>query len=223
MINALTALSATVGSQESCLKNTLSSLGLGGVINTETGVFVPRHGTSEMETALAKVIEEAGGRIFSNLRVKGVEIEEKRKEDVSTTGTSAESSYRAIGVTITDEEGKNECLLKAKGSVISAIGLLGSYATLVPSECVEETTREQLSLLQEKRPKVKVVLWLNGEAADLGISSVNYYEVCTSTETAGGLTSVTGAGKEHEMTEKLASSYAHIWSPSAQNPDWKEK
>ncbi len=214
VINALTGLASTIGCQESCLKNTISSLALGGLINTETGTFVPRHGVSELEAALTHVIYESSGKVFSANQVKGLEIEESAKKD-----GSSHSSYKVIGVTITNNgKSKGDCLLKANHSVVSGIGLLGSYATLVPSECVSDETKEQLSLLQEKRPKIKVILWLKGEAAELGVTSVNYFEILSSIESVGaGLN--TQCGKEHDAAEKLAGSYVHIWSPLAQNPD----
>jgi hypothetical protein len=210
------------------LSNQITSLALGTLLNaSDNGRHIPMGGISAVEKSLMKTILEHGGKVYSlsePYSIKGLEIEEIAQNNNNGVNSSeGRKEFRAVGVNILSDSERNQkkednCLLKTRHSIISGLGVLGSYSTLIPLECIHEKTKQNLSSLKEMRPKLKICFWVNGSREDLGISSIDYYETAKSVFTPSG-----SGSTETEWTEKVANSFTHVWSPSAQDPTWTMK
>ena len=69
--------------------------------------------------------------------------------------------------------------VRASQSVISGVGALCTYTRLVPPSAVSDATREALSQQVESRPKVQVLVWIEGTYVYLYVCMyVLYMYVC---------------------------------------------
>ena len=69
---------------------------------------------------------------------------------------------------------RSNCTIRASQSVISGVGALCTYTRLVRASHVSGAIRASLSNLCEARPKVQVVVWLEGSWIDPLLSSFLY-------------------------------------------------
>jgi hypothetical protein len=220
-------LSSTVIARESLSSNQITSLALGTLLNaSDNGRHIPVGGINAVEKSLMKTILEHGGNVYclsEAYSINGLEIEEVAQNSINSSEEGGRKEFRAVGVNIRSDSERNQkkednCLLKARHSIISGLGVLGSYSTLIPLECIHEKTKQNLSSLKEIRPKLKICFWVNGSLEDVGISSIDYYETAKSVFTPSG-----SGSTETDWKEKLANSFTHVWSPSAQDPTWAMK
>jgi hypothetical protein len=232
VLEVLSCLSSTVCCQESLPSNEISSFSLGALISTsENGYYSPEYGILGIENALIAIIQRNRGIILKDVSVKSLDVEEVLNEEEKGALNEREDEQRtkkwkATGITISSQENENEIKdsgllsIKANQSVISGLGTLSSYLTLIPSDAVSDETKNYLSLLQEKRPQVKVIFWIGGTKEELSLSSLNYYEMNSNSSSSFSSSCLSSEEKQSSYHEKLASSYCHMWSPSAQDPRW---
>ena len=95
-------------------------------------------------------------------------------------------------------------LLAAKG-VVSGLGLIYTYTKLMPGQPLSEKTGNALSRVQEARPKIRVILWVQGTQESLCLSNADYVEVASQPRD-GDINGFIG-------------SYLRVWSPSARDPN----
>ena len=72
---------------------------------------------------------------------------------------------------------RSNCTIRASQSVISGVGALCTYTRLVRASHVSGAIRASLSNLCEARPKVQVVVWLEGSWIDPLLSSFLYSQI----------------------------------------------
>jgi hypothetical protein len=230
VLEVLSCLSSTVCCQESLPSNEISSFSLGALINTsENGCYSPEYGILGVENALIAIIQRNHGIIIKDVSVKSLDLEVLNEDEKGALnereGEQRRKKWKATGITISSEnenEIKDSGLLsiKANQSVISGLGTLSSYSTLIPSDAISDETKNYLSLLQEKRPQVKVIFWIGGTKEELSLSSLNYYEMNSNSSSSFSSSCFSFEEKHSSCHEKLATSYCHMWSPSAQDPRW---
>jgi hypothetical protein len=81
-----------------------------------------------------------------------------------------------IGLTLENNEEVDNVFIASK-SIVSGVGIIGTYTRLIPSEDVSGAMRSQLSILNEARPKVYATYWIEGDGQQLGLSSTDFVEV----------------------------------------------
>lgn len=106
---------------------------------------------------------------------------------------------------------------KCSNGVISGVGVINTFAKLLPVSFHPTSgflsIQSKLKKIEERRPKMWVVFWLNGTTTSLGLKSCEYFEYFNQeSETLGG---------EHE--NEVVSKYCHIWSPSSRDPSWNKR
>jgi hypothetical protein len=212
--DALHALASSIGAQESLPRHNLSSFAFGMTSQfAESGAFVPVGGIPALIRMLRAEICSVGGMVVTDV--------ESIKLEVNAVAGST-TSYKVTGVAVS-AEGTEEQVLTGERSVISGLGLLSTYSGLLSSDIIANESKVKLATLEEAKPKIKVVFWLQGSCTALGLSNTDFYQVQIkqSVTTEDDVQTET----ETETTEaasakKLVGEYVHVWSPSAQNPDW---
>ena len=208
-----------MGVNEYLSASNLSSISLGNLLNADFGTFVPEGGVESLLKSFYHTILQGNGEIYSDVDLKGLEIEE-------VPSSSGQILHRAVGINVANPKNSDMSLLiSAKQSVISGLGVLNSYATLIPHELVATHTQQSLSGLRERRPKAKIVFWLAGAKEELGILPLNYeeLEVSEANPHLQAIESRHPKKSELEIESKMAKSHYRVWSPSAQDPNWPEK
>ncbi len=172
----------------------LSASSFGLLINAvNTGKFHIFGGTGKLIEALTSTICSSGGSVVQNIRVKNMEFLEHQ----------GNSTLKATGVSVITEDG-SLTYLHAHKSVVSGVGLLSTYLSLIPRQALSDSTIAKLSNLTEAKPHVKVVFWLNGTADELSFQSTDYFE----------------RSSKKSQSCLLSSQFLHIWSPSCQSIEW---
>lgn len=227
VLESLAALGCTVGIEEALLASEGSAVAVANAIAvSESGRYVPVGGVTKIIESLTRSIMESDGMVLKNVEIKRMDIEEM----LTTTAVAQHGKmpYKAVGVTIagpnstastTTDDDSAEISIQASKSIVSGLGYLSTYTTLLPAECVSPDTRQQLDNLKESRPKLKVALWLQGQAEELGLTSTDYFEIGNPVPVA------VRSSEENEgklAAEHLALSYIHVWSPSMQDQDWTQ-
>jgi hypothetical protein len=179
----------------------VSTLGLAGALSsTQGGAFYPSGGLSSLAQNCMRTIRKCGGEIYADVPVRTIVLEGEGKQ------------RRAVGISYalnSKAEGEDDDdVIYAKKSVISGCGALGTYLNLLPAADVCDETRSSLSLLSEMRPKVYVLMWLQGTSTELGLSTSDYVELAPQT------------GRETRNKEEFAGTYMRLWSPSAKDSTW---
>eukprot|EP00981_Chlorochromonas_danica_P003978 scaffold753_cov164-Ochromonas_danica.AAC.8 len=206
-VRAVSALTATIAVGECLPGNELSGVSLAALVAaTEMGRFAPNGGIQEVEASLVETIQSVGGTVLHDVDAKGLVLEK------SGTG------YQAVGVEINEVESGKEVTVSGRKSIVSGMGVLCTYANMLPADAVSEETKKNLSLLREARPKIRCLFWLSGSTHELGLSSAEYFEIPSQHD----LLKSQKVGEE-ESIEQWAASYVRIWSPSAMDPCWMEK
>lgn len=154
----------------------------------ENGLYIPDCSVFEIKKRLLCTITHNGGLVVSNVSNSRLVLDQIASEN-----------YKAIGIAIVSN-GK-EKLISGRKSVVSGLGMLSTFSNLVPLQCLKPATINQLSLLTEARPKLKVIFWLHGTSDSLQLSCADYFEV-------------------ERIHEQHRESHTHAWSPSAQDPTW---
>lgn len=205
LLSSLASLSTSLLSQESLTANQSSAMMLGQLIAAaDQGFHTIEGGIEAIQGRLEQTIMESGGVIAANTELKGLILE------VSATSTDEVKKMRAVGVTLqSGTKDQEEVSVFARKSVTSGLGLLPTYLTLLPDECISAATREQLALLEEQRPRVQVVYWLNVQS-DLQLSAAEFVQCIDSNES-------------NQNNEKLAESFVRVWSPSKVDHAWKSE
>lgn len=180
---------------------------------SESGAFVVEGGTARVCRSLCAVVRECGGVVLKDVRLRNV--------DFSLSGTE----YAATGVSLDvspgdDAEAESATLsIAAKRSVVSGLGVLCSTLSLLPREAISAQTKEQLSSVRERRPHVKVVLWVRGSVEELQLQSTQHFEIAASRFSPSSDAAISFSALDEEMSrfeELLHASYVKVWSPSAQ-------
>ena len=112
-----------------------------GLAMIDEGMFYPEGGAGALYRAFTYSILAAGGSVFSDTEVLGLELE-------TTAGTG-----RVTGVRVAMPSG-GAVVLGAGKSVVSGLGAIRTYIHLLPQHTVPNAIRQQLSMLSEARPKV---------------------------------------------------------------------
>jgi hypothetical protein len=135
--------------------------------------------------------------------VQEIDFEFPRQQGDDPTVTEQkeqEPPSRACGVRLVDGT-----VVAASRSVISGVGMLSTYTTLVPPSCLTglgEHPLKPFEGLVEAAPRVRVVFWLRGSSTEeCGLGCSDYWDF-------GGCKG--GAA-------------SHIWSPSARDPTWDDR
>jgi hypothetical protein len=184
---------AAVGAQEGLSSSEMSAVCLvQAVSSAASGVFYPRGGLFAVREALMQAVQLGGGVVVAE--AQGCELLLEEAEGVA-------GAVRVVGVTTAGRASYN-----CSRSVVSGMGLLCTYCKMLPAEALSAETREALAALRETRPLVRVVYWLSGSAADLGVTSSDFYAI--------------GAAESQE--EEGHSAYRRVWSPSAKDAAWDD-
>ena len=169
-----------------------SALGLATLMHSnESGLFHPSslptplpalpstisHSASPLVQALLHAILSRGGEVLKVSAVK-----ELLGEAGAVTGVEV--------YPLDTPSGQTRELLARRG-VISGLGAIHTYLRLLPGQALQPATAAALSRLCEARPKIRVVYWISGTGAELGMSAVDYIEVRYSTVQCRGCRLVT--------------------------------
>jgi hypothetical protein len=220
-IDYMAALSSTVGAEDCLPAFELSGIALGaGLATVETGRFVPKGGIASVEAALVETIQSHGGIVYKDADVKGLVLEKSNQQS-----EQLQPLYRAVGVSAVTSTGE-EAIMLGSQSVVSGLGVLCTYANLLPSNCISTEVRNDLAQLTEARPRIQCVFWLSGSSEDLGLKSTEYFEMRSQVD----LLRTQHQLEEHPhlrpqqltATDNWADSYLRLWSPSAMDPDWNK-
>lgn len=205
--DALHALACSIGAQESLPRHKLSSFAFGMTSQfAESGAFAPVGGIPALIRMLRAEICSVGGMVVTDV--------ESIKLEVNAVAGST-TSYKVTGVAVSSE-GTDEQVLTGERSVISGLGVLSTYSGLLSSDIIAEESKVKLSTLEEAKPKIKVVFWVQGSCTALGLSNTDFYQVLIKQPVRTNEDMET----EETLAKKLVGEYVHVWSPSAQNPDW---
>lgn len=211
LLHYIHLLCCTFGGCESLPMHHLSAASFASVLSgTENGRFVAVGGINAIKEALMHTIEQYGGIILRDVNNLRLELEQY------------DQSYKAVGITISKLF--LEQTFHANKSIISGLGVLATYGNLLPLTCLQSSTKLKLTSLKEMRPKIRVIIWLNGTIESLQLTSAEYFEIQK-------VLDIQKNEKEEDKkgsimkgdAETLAKSFVHIWSPSAQDPSWITK
>ena len=89
--------------------------------------------------------------------------------------------------------------------MVSGLGLIYTHTKLMPGQPLSEKTASALSRVQEARPKIKVIFWVQGTVESLGLSSADFVEVA--------------AQPRDGDINGYVNSHLRVWSPSARDPN----
>lgn len=230
VLDTLHALACSIGANEHLAAHELSSFALGYALQViESGAFVPIGGVEAIVLALTETIRSSGGDVVTHVDTLKLDVSELSNS--SSNQSSPSVTYKAHGVSISSSSMNalaDEITITAKQSVVSGLGVLGTYFGLA-SEIISDDTKEQLSSLQETSPRVKVVFWLQDSAVSLGVTSTSFYQVTTVVPTTVKQTD--GGENARRLNRRSPSNgdvinkppqnvFCHVWSPSAQDPHW---
>ena len=194
-----------VASEEGLLSADCSALALASILAAaETGVFYPTGGYAALQTALARTVRAAGGEVLTDVPVKEIVAEKNDKGVYVATGVRIDIAS-SVPESVDD-------VISTDRTVVSGLGAICTYTRLLPANAVTDSMRSAIAQVCESRPKVQVVLWLSGTAADLGLTSTDYVEIAPQIELP----------VSNDIRDKFAGSYLRIWSPSAKDPSWSK-
>lgn len=197
---ALQALACTLGVDEYLPKNEVSAYALGLAMQAaESGRFVPSGGMNKLVLNLARTIRQAGGDVIHGVDISRLDVE-----------AFEGGGYRAVGVAISSDKVKEGLSFTATRSVISGMGVLTTYCSLV-HDILSPDMKQQISLLNEAKPRVKIIFWLDPSLAG-HIKGTDYFHLFIPSPSPEH-----EAGKESNNNKQT---YVHMWSPSAQDPAW---
>lgn len=212
--DALHALACTIGAQEAVPRNELSAFAFGMVSQfAESGAFAPVGGIPALMRIFKNEIYSIGGMTLTDVDSIKLEVSNLPAKATSTTASNS-ASYKVTGVAVSSE-GHEEILINGQRSVISGLGVLSSYAGLLSSDILSETTKRKLESLEETKPKLKVVFCLKGTSSDLGITNTDFYQVIIK-QPVQNLQEEIISSKRQAIGE-----YCHVWSPSMHDPSWQ--
>jgi hypothetical protein len=88
---------------------------------------------------------------------------------------------------------------------------------------VSDETVQSISLLQEARPKINVVFWIDGTMENLGLKNTDYFQVYAKNPQAQTVRMMNTNEEQLLLGFGNHCQFIHVWSPSAQDPNWQEK
>ena len=191
----LRSLMAGIGMKGENIKPSLTSMGAH-VTNicaatSGEGMFYPVGGPRSLCQALASVIEQNGGRVFTEVPVKELIFEKVSAISNSAPASGSEEAAepiapRCIGVKLHDDrEVKfDEKQLRASEkerhgtAIINMNGFIDTFVRLLPED-IRTTHKVPMGLpaLSERRPLFKILFALKGSAEDLNVTGADYYRL----------------------------------------------
>ena len=222
---ALSSIDESSCSAENCSAAALTQL----LVSLESGIFYPVGGIETVTASFISTIQKNGkGIVLTNVPVKEIVLTKKGKkmekedevlkEKAEVDNNSIESKFKVSHVALADS--KN--VFSNGNSVISGMGILGTFVNLLSGgsdesnkvieyhEVATKLMKGAFSGLEETRPVMKVLFWINTNQSDLdldlGLSAVDYVEYTSSTS-----------------IKSYSSAPVRIWSPSSKDPSWSSK
>jgi phytoene dehydrogenase-like protein len=209
-MDLLGSLCRTCGAREGLSNEKISAASLGNLINTvDSGNFYVDGGAKKLMESLTFTITASSGVILRDINVEHMEFEET---------DSGLNRLKATCVVFSTSHGTSLCA-RALKSVVSGVGVLSTYLTLIPRNSISDEMKHKLSCLSEARPKVKIVFLLSGTAEQIGLKTTDYYEILKSQSLPEIDSIFLGSEQYRQLEENIHDSYVHLWSPSAQCVD----
>lgn len=186
------------------------------------GAWKPVGGSRVLGTAMENVIKEAGGEVY-NLGDKKIE----RLTFETTSSSDAGTHPVCTGVKTSD--GKT---YTAKTAVISALPLQHTLMNLIDSSLRSKNPVENLELLKERRPLLKLYLTFSKSSEELNLPSADFYRLPGASlpvdevkvDEHGNRMGVNhgNIGAHAHTFSKFTpgSSWTHVSFPSASDPSW---
>jgi all-trans-retinol 13,14-reductase len=184
------SLFAALGMKGENLKPSETSMGahVTNVCSTlsEEGMHYPIGGPRAICHAFTSVIEESGGRVLTQVpfgrlifeQTKEMEEKEKHVKEGETP-----SAPRCIGIQLADKreikfdmaKWKNESF---KPAVVSFLGMVTTFIRLLPAEIRDKYNIPRgLPALSERRPVIKILFQLRGNARQLDVTGADFYRL----------------------------------------------
>jgi len=190
----------------------------------DTGVYYPRGGLPAVQEALIRTIRESGGEVYCDVPVTGIDVTPETQEGEAmacmATGVRVRVAPPRRGGSAASEGARgaaDSVLFSAGTSVISGVGAICTYTRLLKPEHVSRHVRETLdSSVREAEPRVRVVFWLDGDEASLGLSSCDYVELPSFQGSVNG----TGDWCPQLTQAEVNEQFVKVWSPSAKDSSW---
>jgi hypothetical protein len=142
------------------------------------GMFYPAGGPSALERSLIRVIEQIGGGcVYGDVPILRLSVSQ---ENSTEQCDSTLRGWKIEGLSLNKKD-DSPVLLKCD-SVICGESFQRVFSELLPTECVRDEVRSELTVLEKEVPRYIVMFWLTGSAQDLEIHSTDFVELHLSTE-----------------------------------------
>ena len=150
------------------------------------GMHYPIGGPRALCHALATVVEQSGGKVYTNVAISELIFEEEQSSGTETQQAQTEENPpapRCIGVKLADsrELKFDEAVInggESSPAVISMHGFISTFIRLLPENIrVKYKVPRGLPALAESRPVFKALFALKGTARDLDVTGADYYRL----------------------------------------------
>ncbi|KAL3908760.1 MAG: hypothetical protein SGILL_008363 [Bacillariaceae sp.] len=148
------------------------------------GMHYPIGGPRALCHAFTSVIEENGGKVLTQVRF-GRLIFQATKESQAKPSKEGESppAPRCIGIQLADKREIKFDMAKFKKrgykpAVVSFLGMVTTFIRLLPAEIRDKYSIPRgLPALTERRPVIKILFQLRGNASQLEVTGADYYRL----------------------------------------------
>ena len=170
--------------------------------------------------ALRSTIESCGGMVATSVKVKSLVFEESDK--------GSKDAPACVGVELSDGS-TISCM-----DVVSSIGFLPTFLQLVPQSVRDDYgIPSGVPSLTEKRPLMKFLIGINGDADELELPSADWWRLPSANnfkensediiETEQKDNNELESKKKEKVKFDAGKSWINISFPSAKDPSWKER
>ncbi|GMH96466.1 hypothetical protein TrVE_jg10146 [Triparma verrucosa] len=191
------------------------------------GAWRPVGGGRVLGKAMENVIKEAGGEVYNLGDTKIERLVFETPADSSSSATSTAPPPKCTGVKTSDGR-----VFTAKIAVISSLPLQHTLVNLIDSSIRSKTPVENLELLKERRPLLKLYLTFNKSSSKLELPCADFWRLPSASlpvdevkhDEAGNRMGVKQGdiGAEPQPPKFTpGTSWCHVTFPSAQDPSWE--